>query len=286
VFLRLQEWEQPRTLEEAVQLLDRPEFRSRLLAGGTASGGGVDADTEALIDLSELGLRYIRSRHASIMLGALTTLADLLASPLLTVAAGGVLVQTAGRAGPPTLLARATVGGALAMPERAPELIATLLALEARVVTVHSNSAGTGILRQGWELGEFLGRRTELLVGAIIEEVEFPTAPVTAAWERVARTPRDLPIVSVVAAAQMQGGICQSVRLAATGLTRWPERLAAAELDLRGAPLTPEFIVRAAMVARQSVFPAADLRGTTEYRRHLAEVLVRRALTTLQEARP
>jgi len=272
VFLRLQSYERPAELAEAVRLLGRSEPRTRALAGGTAVVGPVDDETEVLVDLSGLGLRHIRPDTQTVRLGAMTTLDDLVRSPEVMFLGGGLVAQAAERTAPATMLARATVGGALARPDRAPELVAALLALDAGVVTVDR------------ELGRTMSSADAVPAGGLIEEVQIPATPVVSAFERLARTPRDLATVAVYVALHVEDGTCRHLRLAAAGLGDRPQRLTVAEAALQAKELSASAIERAAAAVRESVTPPDDFRGSAEYRRELAEVLVRRALTAARDA--
>lgn len=272
MFLHLQGYERPGDLVTALSMLRRPG--ARLLAGGTAAVGPVDRETATLVDLSGLPLQFIQSDEGAVRVGAMTPLEQLLRAPELFLAGGGVLCRAVERTGPPTMLVRATLGGALARPERAGELIAALLVLDATVGLVRLHDGG--VLREEVPLADFLGQP---LAGALIESVRIPAAPVAAGMERVARTPRDLPVVAVAAALRVVDGRCVGVRLAATGLKAGlPVRLRAAESALEGAPPSPEAVELAALVAQAEVEPPGDFRGGSDYRRHLAGVLTRRTL--------
>lgn len=277
MFLRLQRYERPTDLVEAMTSLARPGAKA--LAGGTAAVGPADGETTVLVDLAGLGLRYIRTEPEAVVLGALTTLDDLTRSPEVLLAGGGVLAQAADHTGPPTLLARATVGGALARPDRAGELVAALLALDARVTLVRLDSAGTEVVRQEWELDTCLNWRITAMAGSLVEAVRIPTAFMLTAMERVARTPRDVPTVAVAASVHVVDDRFAQVRLAATGVAPLPARLTEAEATLLGAPATEAAIARAAEAAAAAAVPPSDLRGAADYRRHLAGVLTGRALT-------
>lgn len=273
MFLRLQTYERPGDLVEALRLLARPGYRP--LAGGTAAVGPVDAETVGVVDLSGLGLRFSRIESEGLVLGAMTTLEALLELPELLLAGGGVLGEAVERTGPPTLLARATLGGSLARPDLAPELVATLLALDAQVLLVRLDESGQGLVHESCSVGDFLAGKWS---GTLIEAVRLPVLPVLTGYQRAARTPRDLPTVAVVVAAEPDGNVARNVRVAACGLAHIPIRLAAAEAILEGAIHTPELAQRAALAAAAGITPPSDLRGGSEYRRHLAGVLTRRAV--------
>lgn len=275
MFLRLKAYHRPRDLAEALGLLSAP--RARLLAGGTAVVGPTDEETETLVDLSGLGLHYIRPAGPAVAVGAMATLSDLFKHSALRTPGAGLLSEVIRLSAPVTLLNRATVGGALAHPERAGELCAALLALDARVLTLRLGNAGS-VVREGWEFESYLRHRLQILRSGIVEEVQIPTMPVAAAMERVARTPRDLPVVSVVAVVEGSGAFCDAARVGVSGLSFRPERLEAVESALTNAPLTDDQIARAAAIAADTVYPPSDFRGDADYRQHLAGVLVRRAL--------
>ncbi|MDF2627704.1 MAG: uncharacterized protein K0R39_1535 [Symbiobacteriaceae bacterium] len=268
MFLRMQAFERPTDLAEALRLLARPGYRP--LGGGTAAVGPVDAETAGLVDLSGLGLQYSRMEHDGLVLGAMMTLGDLLGLPELLLIGGGVLGKAVERTGPPTLLNRATMGGSLV--GGAPDLATALLALGAQVTLARLDAAGQVVC----EMSDL--ERYEAEPATLIESVRIPVKPVLTGYERVARTPRDLPAVAVVAAMEQDGQFVQNVRIAAYGLAPAPIRLKAAEEELEDAAPIEAVIQRAAEAAAAMVTPPADLRGSSEYRRHLARVLTRRAV--------
>ncbi|MGE5675236.1 MAG: FAD binding domain-containing protein [Mycobacterium leprae] len=279
MFLRLQAYHRPQSVAEALKLRQQPN--ARFIAGGTALAGGVDDATETLIDLSLLDLRYIRQAGEAVALGATTTLADLVSSPEVKAVGGGIIGAVALQTGSLALQTRATLGGILATAGEGEELLAALLALNASVVTVRGASAQ---VREDWDLATFVNRRHEILDAALIVEVQLPVVAVATAVERVARTPRDLPVVAIVAACRFQGGRVDAVRLAATGLAPLPQRLEAAERICNGTNLTDTVVDRAVTAVQESIAPPDDIRGQADYRRYLARVLVRRALVRLVQA--
>ncbi|HYF78384.1 MAG TPA: FAD binding domain-containing protein [Symbiobacteriaceae bacterium] len=271
MFLRMQAYERPTDLGEALRLLTRPGYRP--LAGGTAAVGPVDVETAGLVDLSGLDLQYSRMEHDGLVLGAMTPLGDLLRLPELLLIGGGVLGKAVERTGPPTLLSRATLGGSLAgHPGQAPDLVTTLLALDAQVTVAWLEN--DRVVQDTTTVD-----RLDLQPGSLIEAVRIPVKPVLTGYERVARTPRDLPAVAVVAAMQQDGHFVQNVRIAAWGVAQKPLRLTAAEEELEDTAPIEAVIQRAAEAAAAAAEAApSDLRGSSEYRRHLAGVLTRRAV--------
>jgi aerobic-type carbon monoxide dehydrogenase small subunit (CoxS/CutS family) len=99
----------------------------------------------------------------------------------------------------------------------------------------------------------------------------------------VARTPADEPIVAAAAAVRLEGGVVKEARVALTGA--WPEvvRLAEAPARLVGGPLDAERIQAVADAVQQEADPQGDFLGSAEYRRAMAGVLTRQALSNLQD---
>lgn len=270
MFLRMQAYERPTDLGEALRLLNRPGYCP--LAGGTAAVGPVDVETAGLVDLSGLDMQYSRMEHDGLVLGAMMTLGDLLRLPELLLIGSGVLGRAVERTGPPTLLARATLGGSIARPDMAPDLVTALLALGAQVTLARLDATGQAVIRETMGVDSYPA-------GAFIEAVKIPVRPVLTGYERVARMPRDLPAVAVVAAMEQDGEFVQNVRIAAFGAASAPIRLRAAEEELEDTAPIEAVIQRAAEAAMAAAAaPPSDVRGSSEYRRHLVGVLTRRAV--------
>lgn len=269
----LRTYHRPKSLEEAVRLIRPPVVVP--LGGGTVLLPARDPAVEEVVDLSGLGLTYIRAGTDGIRIGATTTLQHLLESPLLTDLTDGhiglVLRLTASR----NLRGQATVGGTAAAGGPENPLLVLLLALDARL-TVYPLEASPVPLE------EFLEGRDDLLRrGALITELFIPSPPPSCriGFAHVGRTPRDRPIVCAAAFLHLDGGICREARLALGGVAERPRRARDAEEFLRGRPLTPEDIQEAADRAAVPLDPPGDFRGSGEYRRAVAGVLARRALS-------
>lgn len=268
----LRAYHRPTTLEEAIGRIRPPT--SVPLAGGTVLLPSRDPAVEEVVDLSGLGLTYIRTEEDGLHIGATTPLQHLLESRPLAErtlgAAGPVLRLTASR----NLRGQATIGGTVVAGGPENPLLVLLLALDARLALY--TPSGTHL-----SLDEFLGRRDELRRhGFLLTElfVPRPDAPEGVGFAHVGRTPRDRPIVCAAALVEQDGGLCRTVRLALGGVAERPWRVREAEAFLQNRPLTPENIQEAARLAAAPLNPPGDFRGSAEYRRAMAEVLARRAL--------
>lgn len=275
----LRVYHRPESLEEALRLIRPPAVVP--MGGGTALLPTRDPAVEGVVDLSRLGLTYIRAGEDGIHIGATTPLQHLLESPPLAERTGGHIGPVLRRTAPRTLRGQATVGGTVAAGGPENPLLTLLLALDARL-TVYRQEASL------LPLEEFLDRRDDFLQqGALITELFIPSAPSSCrvGFAHVSRTPRDRPIVCAAACVDGEGGICREVRLALGGVAHRPLRARDAETFLRGRPLTPETIREAADRAAAPLNPPGDFRGSREYRRAMAGVLARRALEAGSESR-
>jgi carbon-monoxide dehydrogenase medium subunit len=121
---------------------------------------------------------------------------------------------------------------------------------------------------------------TALEPDEILTEVRIPApAPGTgAAFEEVARRHGDFAMVGAAAVIRIQDGQIASARVSLTGVSDVPLRAADAEAALSGAPPTDEAIAAAAEQAAKTLSPPSDLHGSSAYRRHLAGVVIKRAV--------
>ncbi|RMF27802.1 MAG: hypothetical protein D6759_17015 [Chloroflexi bacterium] len=281
MMLNLREYHRPADLEEAVRLLRRREPRTVPLAGGTVLVPSQRRDVEAVVDLADLGLAYVRLEEEQLRIGATTTLQQLAETPLLGDPPAGraflrLLAETAHATAPSTLRTAATVGGVLAAPQASTPLIVALLALDARLTLWAPRPRQTS-------LESFLAYRERLLAdGALITEVNLPLPapddpPARTAWAWVGRTPHDRPIVCAAVWLVRASDTVQAVRLALGGVADHPIRLPALERELQGAPLD------VAALTLDIPDPPADFLGSAEYRRAMALQLARRALARAWE---
>src|ERR671936_200701 len=164
---------QPRSLDEALALLDRHAGQARIVAGGTdvlvELSRGIKR-TQTLIDITALDhLKYIRQDDGVIRLGALATHNDVVASPLCPRHALP-LAQACWEVGAPQIRARATVAGNLVTASPANDTIVPLMALEAEVVLV--SVEGERVV----PLHDFYPgfRRTAIKPNELLREIRFP----------------------------------------------------------------------------------------------------------------
>jgi|TARA_A100001037_G_scaffold159659_1_gene143880 carbon-monoxide dehydrogenase medium subunit len=171
---------------------------------------------------------------------------------------------------------RGTIGGSLSHSDPAAELPAMTVLLEARIEAVGPN--GT---RQIPADEFFIAPLTTVLEpDEIVTAVYLPGLPTRSGWgfEEFAQRRGDYAIAGAAAVVTRKGEQATWARIALFGVDDTPVWAKNAEKVMisRG-------IDAAAKQAAADVEPMSDLHGSSDYRRHLAEVMVRRALTAAME---
>ena len=277
------EFHQAKDLDHAFALLADYGDDARLMSGGTA----------LVLQMKQrfsqpghvIGLRRIaglgsieETSEGNIRIGALCTQRQvenhLLVSERIPLVAGAYRhVAT------PRIRNMATVGGGLAHGDPNQDPPPSLIALGASVV-LSSASGGERVVPAEELFVDYF--ETDVRPGEIVTGLVVPPTPDgagTAYLKFLPRTADDYATVSVAAVVTPdEAGNCGDIRivLGSVGLT--PIRATAAEDALRGQPLTDETIGAAAAMVQDAVDPLEDHRGSTEYKREMAEVFTRRAV--------
>ncbi len=122
------------------------------------------------------------------------------------------------------------------------------------------------------------GRPQAILVRPESENLRWGTGDVS-------RLPTDTPIVGAVAVVELDGDVVKSARVALTGVWQRTVDLAQAPATLAGGPLNAETIAAVAEAIAAEAAPRADFLGSEDYRRAMAAVISRDALTQCMEAK-
>ena len=273
---------EPRTVEEAVTALSRRRAAVPL-AGGTDLLPALRrelARPHLLVNLKHIpGLAGVRRVRGGVWIGALTTVAELLCSPLLA-ARFPVLVEAARDFGSPQIRTMATLGGNLCSAIPSADLPLPLLVLDARLqVTGPEGEREISVSEFFRGVG-----KTALGRGEILTAITLPRPPVHSGAACVRLTGRKAMDLATAAAAasitlKPDGVTGRHVRIALGAVGPTPRRAFLAEALLEGGPITPDLIAEASGVAARECQPITDFRASAEYRREMIEVLVRRAVT-------
>ncbi len=270
----------PGSLDEALDLLQSEGEEAKPLAGGQSLLPLLAfrlARPAMLIDLAGVpGLRSLDARSDALALGAMVSEREAERSAAVRDRAP-LLKEALFFVGHPAIRSRGTVGGSLAHADPAAELPAVAVALEARMV-LQSSTRGQRELSAGeFFRGYFT---TALESDELLTAVRIPAARAGTgfAFEEAARQHGDFAMVGVAAMVRLASERVADARLALTGVAEIPLRLPQIEAQLAGATCEPATFEEAASAVALQLSPPSDLHGSSEYRRHVAKVLVRRAL--------
>jgi len=264
------------SVDDAIRLLGEGGEDAKLLAGGHSLLPLMKlrfAAPSLLVDIGRLSeLRGVQTGDDSFRIGALTRHADLQERDDM-----GLIAAAAKQIADQQVRNRGTIGGSLVNGDSAADLPAVLLALEGSVVV-----RGPGGEREIAAADLFQGYlSTAVAPGEVLTEVRIPAlAGYGYGYEKFNRRSEDWAMVGVCALVKSVDGVCEDVRIGLTHMGSTPLRATATEDALRGKPLDEENIAAAAALAAQGTDPLADLNATPDYKRHLARVLTKRALTT------
>jgi len=262
------EYARAASAEEAVALLVEHGDEAKLIAGGHSLLPLMKlrlATPTVLVDIGRVpGLSYIEDRGDEIAIGALACHHDLETSAVLKEQVP-LLAATAHQVGDPQVRHRGTLGGTLAHGDPASDLPAAVLALGGTLVAQGPDG------RREIAASEFFRGFLETALGVdeVLVEIRVPKAP-GAGWsfQKFNRRAQDWAIVGVAAVVNGSTGI------ALVNMGSTPLRATAVEEALRNGASVAD----AAAAASQGTDPPSDANASAEYRRHLATVLVRRAL--------
>jgi carbon-monoxide dehydrogenase medium subunit len=266
------------SVDDASRLLEQGGEAAKLIAGGQSLLPLMRlrlTRPTLLVDIGRLAeLSYIKKSGDGIVIGALTRHHDLEYSSVLKRACP-LLAYVAGLVGDPQVRHRGTIGGAVAHGDPASDVPSALLALEADFVvrggkkerTIAATEFFTGLLE------------TALRPGELLTEIRVPRLDANKhgwSYQKFRQRAQDWAIVGVAAVVEKENG---SINRAAIGLTNMgptPLRASAVEQALSGGDATA--IGEAAERAAGEGDPSSDINGSADYRRHLVQVLVRRAV--------
>lgn len=262
------EYRRASTLDEALSLLSEGGEDVKLLAGGHSLLPLMKlrlAAPSVLIDIGRLrDLSFVREDGDRIVVGALTRHRDLETNQTLRAHAP-LLAHVAGQVGDPQVRHRGTIGGSVAHGDPASDLPAACLALGATFKAV--GPSGERTIEATDFFQGFL--ETALSPDEILTEISLPKAT-GAGWsfQKFNRRAQDWAIVGVAALRGERTGV------ALINMGPVPLKASAVEEAIAGGASDAE----AAAHAADGLEPPSDLNASAEYRTHLAQVLVRRAL--------
>jgi carbon-monoxide dehydrogenase medium subunit len=274
------EYHAPSSIGEATALLAKLGDDAKILSGGQSLIPLMKlrlASPRHVIDINGLpGLAYVREDGGALRIGGLTREVDLEESDLVRTRYP-LLADTCKVIADPIVRNLATIGGNLAHGDPANDHPATMLAFGAEIVAV-----GGGGERKIPITSFFTGPlSTALKPDEIVVEIRVPTPKPGSggAYVKMERKVGDFATAAVAVQLTLAAnGTCEQVGIGLTNVGSVPIKATQAEAALRGKRPDEATITRVAQLAADAAQPAADLRGSVEYKKDLVRVLTGRAL--------
>ncbi len=269
------------SVAEAVALLAEIED-SKLLAGGHSLIPLLKlrlASPAALIDISRIeGIRGITRENDSVRIGALTTHSELASSSDLR-AACPLVSEAAALVGDPAVRNRGTIGGNLAHADPGSDLPTVAVALGAAIEATGPN--GSRAIAAGDSFEALMS--TALDDGEVMTAVRVPAIQQGqgTAYAKMLHPASRYAVVGAAVVLTVAGGRCTAASVAVGGVESTPVKAASVEAALIGSALDSDSIAQAAKAVAADLTGNAieDVFATGSYRKAMAEVYLRRALT-------
>lgn len=258
------EYERAQSIDSASAVLRKYPDDAKVIAGGQSLLPLMRlrlSQPHVLVDIGKVrGLNYIRLEKKTLCIGALTRHAELETSS--TVRENlPLLAKMASEVGDPQVRNRGTIGGVMAHGDAAGDYTSLALMLDAEIITNKGKHAA----------GDFFVDlfTTKLAPDELITEVRFPIAM---GRHRYLKFRRRLYDWAIVGAAVQQMGKEWRVGLIGVGTTAVRSKAVEQALAKGSSP------DKAAPEVLRDIAPRDDVQADAEYKKHLATVLVRRAL--------
>ncbi len=281
--IRSFEYHAPRSLKEALSLLENHRGEAKVLAGGTdlvvqmkdgRARPAVIVDAKKIPELNRLEWNDGKSLY----IGAAVPLSKIVTFPPV-MEKFGILYQACSSIGSVQLRNRGTIGGNICNAAPSADSAPPLLCLGAKAMV--ARLGGNRIVPLDSFLrgpGQTSLDHNELLLG-----LEVPAPPALSSGCYLRHIPRQDMDIAVVGVASFlvfdaQKNRCREARIALGAVAPTPIRVPQAEAILVGKTLTEKAIEEAAEQAAEAARPISDVRGSAEYRKEIVKVLTRRTL--------
>lgn len=274
------EYHAPRTIEEVVSLKSELGDESMILAGGQSLVPSMNfrlARPSALIDINrvedgaELG---VHNDHISI--GPVVRHARF-SRPVDDTPTATLLASACRHVGHLPIRTRGTFLGALAHADPAAEWSVVAVATEAKLRLLSTAGERT-IAASEFFRGPYL---TALNDDEVLVEARVPRSSAESSktsFLELSRREGDFALVCVAVVGALEGDRMDDVRIALGGVSTKPVRVPIAEQALNGEAVSPVAFEEAAAEATKEIQVIGDIHGSSDYRRALVEIYVRRAL--------
>ena len=272
----------PTSIPEVLDLLNEHGYDAKILAGGQSLVPMMNfrlVQPAVLVDINNIPeLAEIQADGGGgVKLGAMVRHSQAERDPIIKERSP-LIHETMPNIATVQIRNRGTIGGSLSHADPSAELVVVSTALKAEFKI--RSQAGERTVPAG---EFFVGLLTTVMEPQeLLVEISIPAFPPRSGWslKEVARRPHDFALVGVAAVLTLdKKDRCQEARLVYLSAGDGPISAPEASGMLLGAEITPELIEAAAhKAAADEIDPGSDIHATADFRRHLANVLTRRAL--------
>lgn len=284
------DYEEPKSLKEALRILSELKGKAKVIAGGTDLIVNMKKGVVApgcLVSLKRIGaLSGVDVGKTGIGIGSRVTASELASSGIIAGSAP-VLARAASLLGSPLIRNRATIGGNIVTARPAADLPPALMVLGAKV-----ELKGKGKKRMVPLDGFFTGPgKTVMGDDEVLTRIFIPAAPPFTGADYIKlghRAALEIAIVAVASRITLDGpgGRIKDARIVLSSVAPKAVRAVSAERMLAGESPSDELFAEAARRAMDDASPIDDIRGGAAYRREMAGILTRRTLRkALEDAR-
>lgn len=274
----------PTTFAEAAALLARHGDEARLLAGGHSLIPMMKLRMAApahLVDLQGIAeAKGISVTAGEAVIGAMTTQHDLITHAGLA-AALPLVREAALQIADPQVRYLGTVGGNVANGDPGNDMPGLMQCLDAAFELVGPNGQRQ-VRARDFYLGLYETARAEDEILARIR-IPVPSGKVSYAYEKQKRKIGDYATAACAVTLQLDGGAVTDAAIAMTNLADRPVFVADAAAALVGGPPDATRLAAAVAAMQAAIDPGADNRGPVEFKRHVAGVMLRRAVARAVE---
>ncbi len=280
-------YEKPRSLSEALTVLEQAAGRGRVIAGGTdlilqlRQG---QRKTDLLVDITGIGeLREVGEEGEWIRIGAAVTHAEVAKHPLIQKE-GAALAQGCARVGSPQIRNVATLLGNVISAKPAGDGAIPLMALDAEIRVVSKTGERLVPLEQAYR---GIGVSSIDASIEVATEVRFRKAGErgrTMFFRMARRKALTLPVLNGAVSVRWDPSMTrlEEARIALGPVSEKPFRPRRAEARLTSEKISPQLIQETARIASEEASPRTSvIRGSDSYRKEMIGLYLARALQGL-----
>jgi len=273
------EYHAPRSIGEALSLLSNLGSEAKLLAGGHSLLPMMKlrfAQPAHLIDLNRISeLRGIREEGANVVIGAMTTEAELITSPVVRGKLP-LLAEGAGQIADPQVRCKGTIGGDISHGDPGNDHPALMIALDASFVLT-GRQGQRSVKADGFFLGLY---SNQLAADEILTQIRIPIPDPGTGWsyQKLKRKTGDFATAASAVVLQMKGTNVARVAIALTNAGPTALKAKVAETSMIGKPINEASLSEAARLAMSICDPSPDQRGDAAYKTAMCGEMTRRAL--------